>query len=133
MIFVWLIYVSAARVPIGVDLADLVAQSRLRNSTLDITGSLIFTGKHFAQYLEGPAPALDQLMASIRAEERHEDVITVASGESAERRFAAWTLCYAGPSTFAGRTVTAALMTATGGNNSNVNRLILLMQEFAKP
>ncbi len=133
MTFAWLIYVSEARVPRGVDLSGLVTQSRIRNAALAITGSLIFTGQHFAQYLEGSAQSVDQLMTSIRADDRHVDLVVVATGDVADRRFATWTLCYAGPLTFAGRTVTAALHATTSGNEASVQRLILLLQDFARP
>lgn len=61
-----------------------------------ITGSLIFTGMMFAQYIEGPQPALSILQHAITADERHADVKTVDEGSSERRIFEQWTLAYSG-------------------------------------
>ncbi len=48
-------------------LDDIQYVSVARNTTLDITGLLITTQDHFAQLLEGPAKAVESVMASMSA------------------------------------------------------------------
>jgi hypothetical protein len=72
----------------GID--AIVSAARARNAALDVTGALLFTGSHFAQLLEGPSAAVDELMNSIRADPRHRGVDVVLNGPVRTRRFAAW-------------------------------------------
>lgn len=98
-----LLYVSEARhrLPEGDDLvAAIVTVAQAGNPALEITGALIFTGAHFAQILEGPEPSIDVLVESIGRDERHRGVDIVETRRISKRRFADWSLAYAGPSLF---------------------------------
>lgn len=77
------------------ELGSLVEVSRSRNAALEITGSLIFTGSHFAQYVEGPAESVAAIRASIERDPRHTDVRTARAEPCEDRRFGDWTLAYA--------------------------------------
>lgn len=77
---------------------QIVDVSRPRNAALDVTGALIFAESHFAQILEGPRPAVEDLMASIRRDQRHRNLRILREGPLFERRFARWSLAYFGPS-----------------------------------
>jgi hypothetical protein len=72
------------------DLRALCEHSRRHNGQADITGVLMFTGGCFAQLIEGPAPALQALMARIEADPRHGQVRRLLDRQVAERRFANW-------------------------------------------
>jgi hypothetical protein len=98
-----LCYVSRALLPSAEAksaVADIVDVSRERNGRLKVTGALLFTGAHFAQVLEGSRAAVRELMLSIERDARHTDVTIVREGLAETRAFGAWTLAYAGPSTF---------------------------------
>lgn len=65
------LYVSRARVePTAVP--SLWASCVRRNAAQEITGMLLFTGRHFAQLLEGEADTLTATLARIKADPRHE-------------------------------------------------------------
>ncbi len=89
--------------------ADIIAVSRDRNPARGLTGALLFTGQHFAQVLEGPVAAVDQLMATVAADPRHDDLVVVDRRPIAQRRFGRWSMAYYGPSQFVTRHVTRLL------------------------
>jgi hypothetical protein len=74
---------------------DILARARAMNATRQVTGSLLFTGGHFAQVLEGPAPALAETMEAIAADGRHEGLKILLDGTLSARRFGAWSMAYA--------------------------------------
>lgn len=80
----------------GKVLSEIVNVARSRNLDLEITGALMFTGTQFAQYIEGPPTALQAVRASIDADARHQAVMTIAQGQAESRRFAEWSLAFAG-------------------------------------
>ena len=105
-----LLYVSKSllRVPEDLKLLDaLVDTSRGRNLALSVTGALIFTELHFAQWLEGSRAALDELMISIGRDDRHQNVRIVKNVDSVQRRFGGWSLAYWGTATFVDRLISS--------------------------
>jgi hypothetical protein len=76
--------------------ADIVTVSHSRNASVGVTGALISTEAAFAQILEGPAAAVDELMLRIRRDSRHTDVAVVLVEEVAHRRFPDWAMAYRG-------------------------------------
>ena len=88
---------------------EIVAAALVHNRAQNITGALLFTGTHFAQVLEGERAALDPLMASIRSDPRHSQVLVVDRHVTEARRFAGWSLAYGGPSQFVSGHVTRLL------------------------
>ena len=127
----WLVYVSDVLATADFELAALVSQSRARNAVLAITGALIFTGYRFAQYIEGPDAAVVLLMKSIVADNRHENVTVIASGAIEQRRFADWTLAYAGRSVFFEREVDRMLVRQGASAPAVAQNIITLMKEFS--
>lgn len=129
-----LLYVSrsALRLPLeAVEVDRIVDWSNGRNRTIDVTGALLFTEKHFVQYLEGPGENLDALMASIGRDPRHGDLRIVFREPVAERRFATWALAYAGPSTFVSGNVLPLTDARPGAaQRKAADRLIQLMRQF---
>lgn len=94
----WL-YTSQSLLPdaeVDCSLPRLVARWQESNAASSITGALIFTGSMFAQYVEGPDPALKNLRDVISADDRHVDVHTVDEGSSEKRIFERWKLAYSG-------------------------------------
>jgi Sensors of blue-light using FAD len=129
-----LLYVSRSLVggqTAQVAVADIVDVARRRNAALQVRGALLFTGARFAQALEGPRPAVEELMRSINRDARHTDIVVIHEGDVARPRFAKWALAYSGPSDFVGRTVDRALNeAATQGERARGRNLLRMLQEF---
>lgn len=129
----WL-YVSRSRLTAqeaAAQIDDIVAVARAGNERLDVTGTLIFTGCYFAQYIEGAPESVAKLRAIIVADNRHTDLVTLSEGPIAARRFATWSLAYAGPSQFVARTVAMPLAEIDTSNfHAGVHKLLRLMDEF---
>lgn len=88
-----LLYVStAAQSLVQKDLDDIVAGAVARNASLDVTGSLYYNGRNFMQLLEGPAPAVHDLMDSIRRDPRHSGVVVIKELTALSSAFAGWNM-----------------------------------------
>lgn len=103
-----LLYLSHSTGPLGA-IDGIIATSRARNPSLGLTGALLFTGDYFAQVLEGTAESIDTLMAKVRKDRRHEEIIVIAREPIVTRRFGSWSMAYSGPSQFVARHVTRLL------------------------
>ncbi len=79
---------------------DIVDWSRRWNADVGITGALMFTEKHFAQVIEGPLPAIAELMGKIRRDPRHTRIDVILDRSIRHRQFAGWTMAYSGPEDF---------------------------------
>ncbi|GHC82993.1 BLUF domain-containing protein [Novosphingobium pokkalii] len=87
----------------------LVAHAKGRNASIGLTGALLFTGTHFLQALEGPPTALALMRAAIGEDRRHTALVTLDEGSIPERRFAGWSLAYAGGSIYLANKVRGAM------------------------
>jgi hypothetical protein len=76
-------------------LAQLLAASRSKNARLGITGMLLHVDGCFFQVLEGLAANVDELFATIVADQRHARVTTIIREPIARRAFGDWTMGYA--------------------------------------
>lgn len=81
-----------------VALAALAAQAQAANAELGITGALIATGDRFAQFLEGPALPVAELMSRIDRDPRHGEVTIVRTEAITQRSLPDCALAYSGPS-----------------------------------
>lgn len=70
----------------------IMSWSNAFNAQAHVTGALIFTGAHFSQVLEGPAAAVQPLMAEIARDPRHRDIRMLYESVVARRRFGAWAM-----------------------------------------
>jgi hypothetical protein len=97
MFATWL-YVSISLLGQNADaeIARVRSVAETRNPELGLTGVLIFSGGHFAQFLEGPDAGLQTMKASICSDNRHMDVVTLQVDSIKKRRFGRWSLAYAG-------------------------------------
>lgn len=111
--------------------ADLVEASITNNRRRDITGSLLFTGAHFAQILEGQEDNVAALMTSIGHDERHDRLTVINHAPIGERKFRDWALGYNGPSLFVARHVARVLASPPGADQRRTARwLTEVMQEL---
>lgn len=96
-----LLYVSDSRLALGArELDAIVAASLRNNAAAGISGALISTRTRFAQLIEGPEAAVDDLMARILADPRHERVRVIVRRWVLVRVMHDWRLAYAGSSSF---------------------------------
>jgi Sensors of blue-light using FAD len=86
--------VYCSRATAGVDDAEvqrIVATARRCNAEHGITGMLVFGSGIFFQWLEGPRGEVTALMALLRSDRRHENVVELSAEEDiGERLFPTW-------------------------------------------
>ncbi len=78
------------------EVAGIVKRARGFNAVHQISGMLVFDGENFCQYIEGPAPALSDLVEHIRRDPRHREVHDLIPEErlTGERVFDNWSMAY---------------------------------------
>jgi hypothetical protein len=131
-----LLYVSHSQLdfPHGSpEVDDIIAVARARNIADGITGALMSTPNAFAQFLEGPRPAVRKLLDKITSDPRHTDVTVVYEGDGLPR-FRDWSMAYSGYASYVDSRI-APLFTHSpqDGATEPVLNLIRLMQEFVQP
>ncbi len=90
-----LFYVSTAARPYeNKAIQDILQISRRNNQRLDITGCLLFSGRYFAQVLEGSDANVTRLAQRIALDPRHTGVVTLMEGHRIDREFGAWSMGY---------------------------------------
>lgn len=90
-----IVYASTATVPFSdVDLALLLAGSRIRNDERGLSGLLLYRNGQFMQVLEGPEPAVRALLATIAEDPRHSGVRALHEERIDDRRFGSWAMGY---------------------------------------
>jgi Sensors of blue-light using FAD len=86
--------VYCSRATAGVDDAEvqrIVATARRCNAHHGITGMLVFGSGIFFQWLEGPRGEVTALMALLRSDRRHENIVELSEEEDiGERLFPTW-------------------------------------------
>jgi hypothetical protein len=88
-----LFYVSRMRVEASaLDVQRILYASTMRNRRLDVTGMLTHTGQHFAQVLEGRTEAIDELMASVARDERHDGLRVLMRMPIKTRDYPEWSM-----------------------------------------
>ncbi len=88
-----LVYVSEATVEFDrLRLVALLGKARDFNATADISGVLLCGDGRFAQCLEGPAAAVDDLYNKIASDKRHTNVTLLQTVQVPKRSFAQWSM-----------------------------------------
>jgi Sensors of blue-light using FAD len=86
--------VYCSRATAGVDDAEverIIATARRCNAQHGITGMLVFGSGIFFQWLEGPRDNVTALMALLRKDRRHENIVELSAEEDiGERLFPTW-------------------------------------------
>jgi len=131
------LYVSRSRLDPALaeaEVSAIVALARPRNASLDVSGALAFAQASFAQVLEGPEAAVDDLMSSITNDERHERVRIIDMSHVEQRRFEGWSMAYSGPSFYVNRHIKPLLASVIDSRDQSLlsERLIELMYEFVR-
>jgi len=88
-------YVSRARSAFDEAAVQAILKSSRRdNVRLAVTGCLLFSGRCFAQVLEGDRGVVDDLVARIAADPRHDAVRLLHRASRVEREYAGWPMGY---------------------------------------
>lgn len=124
-----LVYCSRAAAGVGdADVARIIDSARRGNPERGITGLLVFGSGIFFQWLEGPRDNVMQLMEILRADPRHENVVSLSeSEESRERLFPDWDMELV-TATDIRDVLTDAMGSAEGAQNTDA--LSRLLQEL---
>ena len=77
-----------------VDIQRILGPARMRNRRLDVTGMLAYSGRHFAQVLEGSTAAVEQLVAAVARDTRHTDFTLVFRRAITARHYGEWEMGY---------------------------------------
>ncbi len=82
---------------IEAEVGAILRDSRRNNQRAGITGALLFNGQGFAQVLEGPMGAVENIYERIQWDERHSHVVLLSNGPCEQRTFSDWSMAYADP------------------------------------
>jgi hypothetical protein len=94
-VLVSIVYMSRAVVPFDDQaMAVLLAESRLRNEALGVSGLLLAKGGRFMQLLEGPAWSVQDRYDVIAKDPRHGEVKSLVREDIERRRFDGWSMAY---------------------------------------
>ena len=107
------------------DILDIRRAAATRNADLGLTGVLIFSGHHFAQFLEGSERCLETMKTSICGDARHTGIVTLQSSLVATRRYSRWTLAYSGQAACIDEVLSNA------ARDRNPTELLRYMDQFA--
>ncbi len=68
-------------------LEEMVAVASQRNQQMDVTGILLFNGRHFFQLLEGPEEGVTAIFKQITEDRRHFNIVELLYDYAPARRF----------------------------------------------
>jgi hypothetical protein len=94
-----LVYHSTCTIPdypevVGLALDDILEAARNRNMETGCSGALIYADRQFLQVLEGPADAVDETLARIMQDKRHENIRLVCRVPVQDRLFERWPMAF---------------------------------------
>jgi Sensors of blue-light using FAD len=88
-----LLYLSEGSIPFSKkDLRELLTKARENNTSLGITGMLVFKDGNFLQVLEGKKETVLALYEKIAQDTRHIRLMTLFQGVSSQRDFPDWSM-----------------------------------------
>jgi hypothetical protein len=79
------------------EIAQILQTARRKNKEQNVTGALLFNSGYFAQALEGPRLAIEQIFERIQRDPRHGDVTVLSSQTDGRRDFPEWSMAYVVP------------------------------------
>ncbi len=132
-----LIYLSSAVFPFQPqDLLELLAKSRVSNTSLDVTGMLLFKHGNFLQVLEGEKEIVLALYKKIVRDPRHRKITTVSQEKIMRRDFSDWSMGFrdlasldSWPEGFTPFLETSLTAADFSSDPSRAKRLLLLFKE----
>lgn len=79
------------------EINQILQTARQKNKQQNVTGALLFNSGYFAQALEGPRLAIEQIFERIQRDPRHGDVTVLSSQTDGHRDFPEWSMAYVAP------------------------------------
>ena len=79
------------------EITQILQTSRRKNKAQNVTGALLFDSGYFAQALEGPRLAIEQIFERIQRDPRHGDVTVLSSQTDGRRDFPEWSMARVAP------------------------------------
>ena len=76
------------------ELLNILKISRENNTSLDVTGLLLYKGGNFMQVLEGPDEVVNSLYEKIKIDTRHKDVTVLSKEQIPARQFPGWEMAF---------------------------------------
>lgn len=87
------LYISkSTRAMSDAELHDIASKARLMNEQTGITGALLFVENSFVQVIEGEDGPIECLLAALRADIRHRDLIILMDRKVPSRDFKNWSM-----------------------------------------
>lgn len=88
------VYCSKSNVPTDnlLVISEILAVSDRNNRRDDLTGALAINDGWFFQVIEGPTPALDNLLRRLQSDKRHRDFVVLQRREIKTRLFGDWSM-----------------------------------------
>jgi uncharacterized Fe-S cluster-containing MiaB family protein len=120
------VYCSRAAPEVDASTVDrIVATARRTNPAQGITGLLVFGSGVFFQWLEGPRDHITGLMARIKHDPRHDEVVTLSHSEEVrERLFPDWSMELVTPDQIREVLLDALASTEDEQNAASLTRLL---------
>ena len=88
-----LTYVSSASNLVEVPtLLELLADWRVNNHAMDLSGMLLYSGGNIIQTLEGPEASVEAVFAAVAADPRHSGILVLLREVLEERAFPEWSM-----------------------------------------
>lgn len=100
-------------------LASILDAARRNNARAGVTGALLYSERRFAQVLEGPPAAVEEIFETIQCDPRHDNVAVLKVTSPVMRAFADWSMAFV----HAPRVQPAALETT-----ADAERIVALLQ-----
>jgi hypothetical protein len=76
-------------------LDHILASARRNNARRGVTGALLFSRRRFAQVLEGPPRAVEEVFETIQLDMRHDHIAVLQVVTPVVRAFADWSMAFA--------------------------------------
>ena len=132
-----LVYLSAAVFPFSQeDLLELLEKCRANNSSLGVSGMLLFKENNFLQLLEGENQTVMNLFKKITRDPRHRKLTTLSHETISNRDFSDWSMGFhdlgsPGPKPAGFTSFLESCLTAANfkGDPSRAKKLLLLFKE----
>jgi hypothetical protein len=113
------------------EISHILQAARRNNSEQNVTGALLFNSGYFAQALEGPKLAIENIFERIQCDPRHGDVTVLSSGTGGQRDFPEWSMAHvAPPNETANVSMAVALDTALSHPAASADEVLGLLRSL---
>jgi len=107
------------------EIQQILRSSRDNNARVGVTGALLYDAGTFAQALEGPLAAVEEVFERIQEDFRHSDVTVVENGPVATRLFGDWAMAMCGDGPKKATLETSAVLEAAFAHSSEAGGQVL--------